>query len=346
VSAAAITAVFLVEDPGSASARTRGHALLPGLAREGVAARVEGVARGLLARRRQFAALAAADVVVLGRKLLRDGDLLRLRRAARALVFDFDDALPERPTDSKRKGPSWTRRRRFAAVLRAADIVIAGSAALRELAADHPRVRVLPVAVELPATVPARSRGDGVASPVTILWTGSRSTLVYLERLRVPLAALRRRRPLAALEVVADAAPSLEGATFTPWSLASEEAALARADLGVMPLADDAWSRGKCGLKVALYLAWGLPVVSSRYGAGLELVDAPHTGLLADDEGEWLAALFALVSDPERRALMGARARADAAARLSLDARVRSWANVLREAALMVRFPPSQEMQS
>ncbi len=336
--------VFLVEDATSASARTRGHDLLPGLAKEGLAARVEGIARGPLARRRQLAALADAEVVVLGRKLLGERDLVRLRRAARALVFDVDDALSERPADAAKRRASLTRPRRFAETLRAADIVVAGSAALRDLVGPHPRVRVLPVAVELPATVPLRAKGDGVAAPVTILWTGSRATLGYLEKIRAPLDALRRRRPLVTLEVVADGAAPLD-ATFTPWSEEAEKAALARADLGVMPLADDPWSRGKCGLKVALYLAWGLPVVSSRHGAGAELVDAPDSGLLADDEGEWLLALEKLVADPALRAAMGARGRADAAARLSLDARVRSWAAVLKEARSMVKFRPSQEMQ-
>jgi glycosyltransferase involved in cell wall biosynthesis len=324
--------VFLVEDPDSASARTRGRDLVEGLSREGVAARVEGIARGPLARRRQIAGLATADVVVLGRKLLGERDLARLRRAARTLVFDIDDALPERPSDSRKGRSSWTRPRRFADALRAADMVVVGSAALRDLAAGHPRVRVLPVAVRLPENVPSRGRGDGVLSPVRLVWTGSRATLGYLDMLRTPLAALARKRPQVLLEVVADARPGLD-ATFTPWTLEEEERALARADVGIMPLGSDPWSRGKCGLKVALYMAWGLPVVSSRFGAGAELVDAPRTGLLADDEGEWLHALEALVSDPDRRHELGARARAEAIARLSLDGRVRSWAAVLREAS-------------
>src|SRR5581483_4365861 len=108
------------EDAASASARTRGHDLVAGLAKEGIEARVEGLARGPLARRRQLAALAGVEVVVLGRKLLREGDLARLRRAARALVFDVDDALLERPSDAPRRGASWSRPRRFADTVRAA----------------------------------------------------------------------------------------------------------------------------------------------------------------------------------------------------------------------------------
>ncbi|HZU95625.1 MAG TPA: glycosyltransferase [Planctomycetota bacterium] len=323
--------VFLVEDERSASARTRGTELLPGLAREGIEARVEALARGALARRRQLAGLARDEVVVLGRKLLAEGDLARLRRAARALVFDLDDALPERPSDSGKRGRSWSRPRRFADALRAADLVVAGSGALRDLASRHPRVRLLPVSVEIPASVPARGEGDGTASEVRLLWTGSRATLPYLERLASPLAAVARRHPRVVLEAVCDARPALP-CVFTDWTLESEKTALARAEIGLHPLAADAWSRGKCGLKLALYLAWGIPAVSSRAGAGAELLDAPRAGLLADDDGEWLSALARLVSSPALRRAMGAHARAEAAARLSLEARVRSWAAVLREA--------------
>jgi glycosyltransferase involved in cell wall biosynthesis len=180
-----------------------------------------------------------------------------------------------------------------------------------------------------------RSAGDGVSGEaVRLLWTGSKATLGYLEAIARPLAALFARRPQVTLTVLADRAPGELGlpTAFVPFSLASEEAALARADVGLMPLGGDAWSRGKCGLKLALYMAWGLPAVASRAGAGAELADAPLTALLADDEGEWLASLESLVASPSLRRAMGARARGDAAARLSLDARARSWALVLREA--------------
>jgi len=334
----ALTALFLVEDERSASARVRASDLVPGLAREGVNARVEGLAGNRAARRRQLDAARERDVVVLQRKLLAEGDLVRLRRAARALVFDFDDAVSERPWDARARGRSWTRPRRFAETLRAADLVIAGSAHLHELAArEHERVRLLPTAVALPPRVSLeRSRGDGAqGETVRLLWTGARATLGYLEAIARPLGALAARRPNVELAVVADARPRELGlpVRFVTFSLAAEEHELARADVGLMPLAGDAWSRGKCGLKLARYLAWGVPAVASRAGAGSEILDVPLTGLHADDEGEWLASLETLVADPALRRAMAARARADAAARLSLDARVRSWAAALREAA-------------
>src|SRR5205807_1655893 len=136
------------------------------------------------ARREQLDRAGEPDVVVLQRKLLAESDLVRLRRAARALVFDFDDAVGERPWDARARGRSWTRPRRFAETLRAADLVVAGSATLHDLASrEHERVRLLPTAVALPPKVTLeRSKGDGLeGETVRLLWSGARATLGYLE---------------------------------------------------------------------------------------------------------------------------------------------------------------------
>ncbi len=322
--------LFLVESLESASARTRALDLVAPL-------RARGIAVTVLPWSDRDAA-SSADVVVLARKLPAEGPLAELRRAARALVFDVDDAVDVRPFDVAARGRSWSRPRRFADVLRAADLVVAGSGHLRDLARarGHERVRVLPPAVAIPPTVSLeRSTGDGLEGPpVVLVWTGARSTLGYLVRLAPALGELARRRPRVRLEVVADVEPPPLGLPlrFVPWSLEAEAATLAGADVGLMPLEQDPWSLGKCGHKLALYQAQGLASVSSRFGGGAEVLDAPETGLLADDEGEWLRALERLVSEPGQRRAMGVRARAHAAATLSLDVRAAAWASVLREA--------------
>jgi glycosyltransferase involved in cell wall biosynthesis len=182
-----------------------------------------------------------------------------------------------------------------------------------------------------------RSPGDGEGGPVELVWTGSRATLGYLERIGPALAELARSRPRARLTVIADREPAPLGieTRFVPWSLEAERAALLEADIGLMPLAQDAWSLGKCGLKLALYLAHGVPAISSRWGGGSEIGDG--VALFADDDGEWLRALYAVVESPALRRLMATRGRAHAAARLSLEARAPSWAAALREAADLAR---------
>jgi glycosyltransferase involved in cell wall biosynthesis len=332
-----LRALFLVEDLASASARTRALDLVAPLVPLGVRAEVVPLDRG---RAGAIARAESFDVVVLGRKLLGGGALAALRRSSRALVFDLDDALPERPTDAASRGRSFTRPRRFAEAIRAADLVTVGSAHLRDviLARGPARVRVLPPAVAVPPEVRLdRSPGDGRGGPVDLVWTGSRATLGYLERIRPALAELARSRPRARLTVIADREPAPLGieTRFVAWSLEAERAALLEADVGLMPLAQDAWSLGKCGLKLALYLAHGVPAISSRWGGGGELGDG--AAILADDDGEWLRALESLVESPALRRLVATRGRAHAAARLSLEARAPSWAAALREAVAMGR---------
>ncbi|MCO5171524.1 MAG: glycosyltransferase [Planctomycetes bacterium] len=326
-----LRAAFVSGDPGSASARVRVLEHLPGLAALGVTGELLALPRGRLARRRLFAGLAGRDVVVLGRRLLGEGDLVALRRAARALVLDLDDALWARPF---RRGGDRRGQVRLADALRAVDVVIVGSAALRdELRGRHPRVRVL-----APTTPPPPPRAEGGSPPgdrVRLVWTGSRATLPYLEALAPVLRALCAEAPVA-LEVVADAPPALPPGvpvTFTPWSPEAEEAALRRADIGLYPLTGDPWSRGKCGYKLRRYMAFGLPSVASRAGAGLEALEPPEAGLVADDEGEWLRALRTLVGDPALRRRMGVRARGLALTRDGHADRTRALAGILREAA-------------
>lgn len=335
-----VEVVFLHDDPGSASARVRVLDHLPGLAAHGVHGRLVALPKG----RGRGAALDAAreaDVVVLERRLLGERDLVRLRRAARALVLDLDDATWERP-GAAGLGGAWSRwrgRRRLADALRAADLVLAGSEHLRAVArgAGHPRVRLVPPVAPRVAPAPPRPAGRAVR----LVWTGSRSTLPYLEALDGVLAAVARRAAAAGvdvrLDVVADAParlPSFGGSTtHLPWSLEAEARALAGADVGLYPLAGDAWSRGKCAYKLRLYMAHGLPSVAARAGAGVEVLEAPEAGLLADDDGEWVAALGRLVLDPALRARLGVRARGLALARDDHGARTASLAGALREAA-------------
>lgn len=338
------SAAFLLADPEGASARVRVTDRLAGLDLAGVDARAVPLGRGA-ARRAAIEAASAADVVVLERRLLGEADLVTLRRSARALVLDLDDATWTRPAgragalDLGRLIGDWRGRRRLADAARAADLVLVGNVHLRaELRRLHPRVRVVAPTTPAPA-LPARSAGaPGV---VRLVWTGSASTLRYLERLDGVLAAAAGRAAAAGvdlrLDVVADVParlPALGGrARFVPWSLEAEAATLAAADVGLYPLAADAWSQGKCAYKLRRYMAWGLPSVASRGGAGVEVLEAPEAGLLADDEGEWLAALGRLAHDAPLRRRLGARARGLALARDDHEARTRTLALALREAA-------------
>jgi len=234
-----------------------------------------------------------AETVVLHRRLLTSVDFGRLRRAARRLIYDFDDALCYRPVPPFR---SVLRERRFFRTVAQADLVLAGSRQLAGLARLRARrVVVVPTSVEVdPAPAPPR-----LPAP-TAVWIGQKATLPYLE----PVVEVVRRSGFR-LRVIADAAPP--GAEHVPWSLETENARLAECHVGLAPLPSDPFARGKCGYKMLQYFAAGLPCVASPVGALRTIGDG--VALLARRPEEWEEALRRLLNDPALGAELGRRGR-------------------------------------
>ena len=328
---------LLTGDPGSASARVRLEDPLPGLRAAGIEAAIVALPRGWLARRRALRALRAFDLVVLHRRLLDRVLLGTLRRAAGGLLLDLDDAIWTRPGGRSRRLEA-----RFERALRAADLVVVGSGWLEaQLAPRHPRVRLLPpVPPPAPPFEPIPPDGR-----VHLAWTGSRATLPYLESIGPALAALARERSGWVLDVVADAAPALPPGVpvaLHPWSLAREAAVLAGAQVGLHPLPDDPWTRGKCAYKVRLYLRHGLAVATVPHGGGAEA--AGTAGVLIEDPAGWAPVLARLLSDRELCATLGARGRELASQRDDPARRDRALAAILREVVATPGFTARQEV--
>jgi glycosyltransferase involved in cell wall biosynthesis len=238
-------------------------------------------------------------------------------------VFDFDDAVFERyfsPSNgylSYLKFPGKTRR-----LCRLAAQVMAGNEYLASYArAVNPRVTVVPSTVDTEKyTIVPRPPND---VPV-IGWTGSHSTVVHLLSLERPLRRLAERqqfrlRVIGASNVRLDALDGL-AMDVLPWRSETEVADLRPIDVGVMPLPDDRWSRGKCGMKALQYMGLGLPTVCSPIGVNTTIVRDGENGLLAATEDEWVEKLALLLRSPELRARLGRAGRATVEARYSAAA--------------------------
>ncbi len=247
-------------------------------------------------------------------------DVGRVRARARRLGFDFDDALPYR--DSRRGAtPSWTRGRRFAAILAAADRVTCGNAWLRTLA-ERRGVE----ATVLPTTVPLGERPHPVLPDrglPAIGWIGSRATIGYLEERAAVLGALAASGRAYRLRVIADAEPAFPpGVAIEPvrWTKETWEGALAGVRFGLAPLSDDPWARGKCGLRLLQTLGVGRPCVASAVGVQAEQVRHGETGWLAHDREGFLEGMVALLDDPDRCRAMGEAGFDDVRANWSVEA--------------------------
>jgi glycosyltransferase involved in cell wall biosynthesis len=229
-------------------------------------------------------------------------------------VYDFDDALYLGSTFLANRRFGWVKREaeRWRSYVDRARLVIAGNAHLADRAREHAeRVEVVPSCVD-PERQPLREHGE--RDVVTIGWIGSQSTTDQLRDVLPAIAALnedglRARMVLVGAEPVFFGNPAwLERKA---WSLDSERADLSSFDVGIMPLPDTEWARGKCGYKLLQYFSAGVPAIASPVGVNSSIVgEDEQRGLLASTHEAWRSALARLVADAHARAEMGANARA------------------------------------
>lgn len=246
-----------------------------------------------------------ADVVVLLRKTYAAPLLWLLRKAARRLVFDFDDAIFCNSDGS----PSPTRMRRFARTLMRCDHVFAGNSFLAE------KARAFNTAVSVVPTCLKPEKYDVAAvkprDTVDLVWIGSKSTRKYLVDAMPALGLAAQRVPNLRLKIIADFdLPEAPLPTLpVRWHSDTEAAELVSSHIGIAPMRDDDWSRGKCALKVLQYMAASLPVVSSNVGVNADAVAHGETGYLAETDEEWAQAIERLAKDEALRMRMGAAGR-------------------------------------
>ncbi len=266
--------------------------------------------------------------VILHRKLLRRGDFYRLRRFSRRLIYDFDDAVLFR--DSNAAGfYSRARRHRFRRQSAAVDLVLAGNEYLRNQAAGAGgRTLLFPTVVDTGSILPHHPEGEGQV----IGWMGTASNFVYLSTLVSPLRTLLAARPDLVFRVVSDRCPDLDGlpVDYRRWNKPEEAAELSGFTVGVMPLLDDPWTRGKCALKLLQYGAAGLPAVASPVGANLSVIRDGETGYFARDAEQWRTRLEELLDSAEKRERMGRAARRVVEDHYSLSAAVPRLAEIIR----------------
>jgi glycosyltransferase involved in cell wall biosynthesis len=322
-----MNALALVESPEHVCCRYRIRAFEPFLAASGVALVIESLAAGPLGRLFQFRRARTFDTVIVQRKLLPIWQVNALRRQARHLVFDFDDAVLYR--DSYDPRGSFCRRRseRFARIVRLADTLIVGNDFLADCAlragARPEQIRVIPTCIATERYVPSSQRRTEPG--LDLVWIGSASTARGLEQQRPLWESLGRQFPGLRMRVISNRFPRFDPLPVVdvPWSEATEAAEVASSDVGVTWVPDDLWSRGKCGLKVLQYQAAGLPVIANPVGVHTEMIQPGVTGFLAESPADWAAAIGTLVADPELRRRLGQNARGAVEAGYS----VKAWAS-------------------
>ena len=288
-----------------------------------------GSRRRLVRRLREDDAL---DAVLVQRQadMLPVLRLERLAASGRRLILDIDDAIWH---DSSRAAGGHPlaalkgSRRKVRWLAERAEAVIAGNELLAEwLQAYSERVSVVPSLVD-PERIPIRRHEQ--ADRVLLGWIGSRSTAPSLAVLREPLERLARSSRGRRFELLAvgGEAPNVQGmdCRSEPWSEPREQRFLAEIDIGLMPLPDTPWSRGKCAYKALQYMAAGIPVVADDVGVSAAVIGHGAAGLVAGRDGGWADHLAELAGNAELRARLGAAGRR----RVEEGFSVKRWAPML-----------------
>ncbi len=248
-------------------------------------------------------------------------------------VYDIDDALFVGSPAEANKRFQWVKqeRRRAVSTMRRARLVIAANVFLADQARMlNRRVEVIPSCVD-PEAQPLREHAD--SDVVTIGWIGSHTTVEYLRPVLPVLARLGDRGQRTRLIVIGgDTGVRADWIEHRPWSRARQAADLADLDIGIMPLPDSQWARGKSGYKLLQYFAAGVPAVASPVGINTELV-ADGRGFTATSEAEWTQSLLSLVRSSAERRERGALARFYAEANYSYQRWAPELAALLRSLA-------------
>lgn len=256
------------------------------------------------------------DLVFVQREALMTGSI-RFERALAAtgkpLIYDFDDAIWRMDVSEGNRKLRWLKDpAKTPRIIGLATHVIAGNAFLADYAKQHNgHVEVIPTVIDTERYMPmdAAKRSDG---KVVIGWTGSLTSTPHLMTAVPMLLKLQEEfRGRIVFRFISDRPviiPGLEVEQIT-WNAASEPEDLAPIDIGIMPLPDTEWSRGKCGFKGLQYMGMAKAVVLARVGVNATIVRDGENGFLAGSDEEWLAKLRLLVNDADLRRRLGAEAR-------------------------------------
>lgn len=267
------------------------------------------------------------DIIFVQREAFMTGSTRFERLLARSgvpMIYDFDDAIWHLDVSDGNRRLAWLKDPgKTAKIIPLASHVIAGNDYLADFARPlNANVEVIPTVVDTERYVPIENapRPDG---KVVVGWTGSHTSMAHLIQVIPMLQALyAAHKDKIVFRVISDRAFEVPGLPVEniPWKSATEAEDLAPMDIGIMPIPDNEWSRGKCGFKGLQYMGMAKPAVMSRVGVNITMIDDGKNGFLAGSQEEWLEKLGQLVRDSDLRGRLGRAARATVEQKYSVHA--------------------------
>ncbi|MBN2143506.1 MAG: glycosyltransferase [Candidatus Aureabacteria bacterium] len=304
--------LFVISRLEKPSSKFRVLAYLPWLRKNGFQCDVMEASKGFINRLLLPFKSLSYDVCFIQKKLLNFFELKALRACVPKIIFDYDDAILFKEDGSPNDGS----RRNFIHTLEMADLVIAGNPYLGGLASPyHGRVLILPTPVDTERILPKPFECSSV--PV-IGWIGTDSTFQYFVREEKHWQRITQIERVK-FRVISSSLRKLGlDFEFCRWDAEQEAEQLKGMDIGLMPLPDNAWTKGKCAFKVLQYQCAGVPAIASRVGFNESVIEHGKTGFLIDDHFSWEEAVYTLVHDRKLYETIARQARMDVENKYSL----------------------------
>jgi glycosyltransferase involved in cell wall biosynthesis len=270
-----------------------------------------GVVRGFMRRFLLLFRMRDASYVFILREAAPFGpplfEWIIARVLRKPILYDFDDAIWT--SDKQEEGlERWIRcRSKVANICKWASTVSVGNEYLATFAREYcKRVILNPTTIDTQRVAGAKRRQEN-QHRITIGWIGTHSTVKYLDQIVPAISVLEKKYPAIRFLVIADRRPdlALDSLSFCPWSEENEIKDLMEIDIGIMPLPDNEWTRGKCGFKALQYMALGIATVASPVGVNRKIIQNGHNGYLASTESDWTQYLDSLINNVAKRNSLG-----------------------------------------
>jgi len=246
------------------------------------------------------------------------------------IIYDFDDAIWVKESAYNKKFLAVKFLGKVAKICKWSHTVTVGNGYLKEFAVKYNKNVILIPTVVNTETLHGKMQEQNTVNPA-VGWTGSFSTLIYLDML-IPVLRRLQDKINFTFYVIADKDPQLplKNYQFIKWDKKTETEDLLRFHIGLMPLTDDEITRGKCGFKAIQYMALGIPALVSPVGVNSEIVDNGVNGFICSAEQEWEEKIMLLLNNPELRTALGKAAREKIEQHYSVKATEKKFINLFR----------------
>ena len=275
------------------------------------------------------------DIIFIYREAVMFGATIfekMLAKRGAKVVLDFDDAIWLMDVSDGNKNLQWLKKpSKTATLIKYSNLIIVGNKYLADYALQYNKsVEIIPTTLITDYYVPSNSRNYNNAH-ICIGWTGSSTTIKHLETATPILKKIKEKFPNVYFKVISDVIFTIEGLEIKncKWTKESEVADLEEIDIGIMPLPDDKWTKGKCGFKGLQYMAMEIPAVMSPVGVNTEIIEDGVNGFLAASEEQWIEKLSILISNSDLRKKLGENGRKTVINRFSFTSQKDKYVNIL-----------------